>query len=70
MAEQDRYSQREAVGIVMFAAEGDNSVDGENLAQLVCSSMGIEVDNWKRPRSWEGLFGQAVRRGAEDGLYW
>jgi hypothetical protein len=69
-AEGDRYSRREVVGIVMFAAEGDNSGDAQDLAGLVCKSLGIEVKEWKTPRSWEGLFGETVRRGAEEGLYW
>jgi hypothetical protein len=70
MAEQDRYSKREVVGFVMFAAEGDNSMDAQQMAGLVCQSLNINVDNWTKPKSWEGLFGEKVRQGAEEGLFW
>ena len=70
MAEQDRYSQREVVGIIMFAAEGDNSGDAKEMAGLVCRSLTVEIDKWVTPQSWEGVFGDDVRRGAEEGLFW
>ena len=70
MAEQDKYSQREVVGIVMFAAEGDNSGDAKELAGLVCESLNVSVTDWKSPKSWDGVFGEDLRRGAEDGLFW
>ena len=70
MAEQDMYSQREAVGIVMFAAEGDNSADAKEMATLVSKTLRLDVKEWKTPKSWEGVFGDAVRSGAEDGLFW
>jgi hypothetical protein len=70
MAEQDRYSQREVVGIIMYAAEGDNSHDAQQMASLVSTSLNISVEKWIAPKSWEGLFGENVRRGAEEGLFW
>src|SRR5579859_563206 len=70
MAEQDKYSKREVVALVMFAAEGDNSHDATEMAGLVAQSLKIEVQEWKKPRSWEGVFGEDVRTGAEEGLFW
>jgi hypothetical protein len=70
MAEQDKYSKREVVALVMFAAEGDNSFDARQMAGLVAKSIGIEVAEWRAPRSWEGVFGEDVRTGAEEGLFW
>jgi hypothetical protein len=70
MAEQDKYSKREVVGLVMFAAEGDNSGDAREMASVVSKSINVEVTEWKAPRSWEGVFGEAVRSGAEEGLFW
>ena len=70
MAEQDKYSRREVVGLVMFAAEGDNSGDAREMASVVSKSINVEVTEWKAPRSWEGVFGEAVRSGAEEGLFW
>lgn len=70
MAEQDRYSKREVVGLVMFAAEGDNSGDAREMATVVSKSINVEVSEWKAPKSWEGVFGDAVRSGAEEGLFW
>jgi len=69
-AESDRYSQREVVGIIMFAAEGDNSPDAQQMASLVCKSLNTDVENWKTPKSWEGVFGERLRAGAEEGLFW
>ena len=72
MAEQDKYSKREVVALVMFAAEGDNSHDAREMAELVARSIDLEVKEggWKAPRSWEGVFGWEVRTGAEEGLFW
>lgn len=70
MAEQDKYSKREVVALVMFAAEGDNSGDAKEMASLVSQSIGISVTEWIAPKSWEGVFGEAVRSGAEEGLFW
>ena len=55
---------------MMFAAEGDNSFDARQMAGLVAKSIGIEVAEWRAPRSWEGVFGEDVRTGAEEGLFW
>jgi hypothetical protein len=70
MAEQDKYSKREVVALVMFAAEGDNSEDAKAMASVISKSINVEISEWKAPRSWEGLFGEAVRAGAEEGLFW
>jgi hypothetical protein len=70
MAEQDLYSKREVVALVMFAAEGDNSGDAREMASLVSRSINVHIAEWTAPRSWEGLFGDNVRRGAEAGLFW
>jgi hypothetical protein len=70
MAEQDKYSKREVVALIMFAAEGDNSYDAREMASLVAKSIDVEVTEWKAPRSWEGVFGADVRTGAEEGLFW
>jgi hypothetical protein len=69
-AEQDKYSKREVVALVMFAAEGDNSADAREMASMVSQSLNIQVNQWIAPKSWEGVFGDAVRSGAEDGLFW
>ena len=70
MAEEDKYSKREVVGLVMFAAEGDNSPDAKEMASMVAKAINIDVTQWIPPKSWEGVFGDAVRRGAEEGLFW
>jgi hypothetical protein len=70
MAEDDKYSKREVVGLVMFAAEGDNSSDAKEMASMVAKAINVEVTQWIPPKSWEGVFGDAVRRGAEEGLFW
>jgi hypothetical protein len=70
MAEQDKYSQREVVALVMFAAEGDNSSDAREMASLVSKSIDIDVPDWIPPPSWSGVFGDAIRSGAEEGLFW
>ena len=54
----------------MFAAEGDNSPDAQQMASLVCKSLNTDVENWKTPKSWEGVFGERLRAGAEEGLFW
>ena len=64
------YSKREVVALVMFAAEGDNSGDAKEMASLVSKSLNLGVTEWTPPPSWEGMFGDAVRRGAEEGLFW
>ena len=69
-AEQDHDSQRQVVAVVMFAAEGDNSGDAQEMASLIAKTINVEVKEWEPPKSWEGLFGEAVRRGAEEGLFW
>jgi len=70
MAEDDKYSKREVVGLVMFAAEGDNSSDAKEMASMVAKAINVDVTQWIPPKSWEGVFGDAVRRGAEEGLFW
>lgn len=70
MAEQDMYSKREVVGIVMFAAEGDNSADAKEMASLISKSINLEITEWNPPKSWEGVFGEALPSGAEQGLFW
>ena len=70
MAEQDKYSKREVVGLVMFAAEGDNSSDAKEMVSMVAKAINVDVPRWVPPKSWEGVFGEAVRRGAEEGLFW
>ena len=70
MAEDDKYSKREVTALVMFAAEGDNSEDAKDMASVVAKSVDVEVAEWKTPKSWEGLFGENVRKGAEEGLFW
>ena len=70
MAEDDKYSKREVVGLVMFAAEGDNSSDAKEMASMVAKAINIDVTQWIPPKSWEGVFGDDVRRGAEEGLFW
>ena len=44
--------------------------DAMEMAGLVAESLKIEVQEWKKPRSWEGVFGEDVRTGAEEGLFW
>lgn len=70
IAEDDKYSKREVTALVMFAAEGDNSEDAKEMASVVAKSMDVEISEWKTPKSWEGLFGENVRKGAEEGLFW
>ena len=70
MAEDDKYSKREVVGLIMFAAEGDNSSDAKEMASMVAKAINVDVTQWIPPKSWEGVFGDAVRRGAEEGLFW
>jgi len=71
MAEQDVYSKREVVALVMFAAEGDNSHDAREMASVVAKSIGVDVvTEWIAPKSWEGVFGDRVRADAEEGLFW
>jgi len=70
MAEDDKYSKREVTALVMFAAEGDNSEDAKEMAAIVAKSVDVEISEWKTPKSWEGLFGENVRKGAEEGLFW
>ena len=70
MAEQDKYSQREVVAVVMFAAEGDNSADAKEMASLISKSINLEITEWKPPKSWEGVFGNVLLSGAEQGLFW
>jgi len=70
MAEDDKYSKREVVGLVMFAAEGDNSSDAKEMASMVAKAINVDVTQWIAPKSWEGVFGDALRRGAEEGLFW
>jgi hypothetical protein len=70
MAEDDKYSQREVVALVMFAAEGDNSDDAREMATLVAKSINVDISQWIAPQSWDGVFGDAIRSGAEGGLFW
>ena len=70
MAEQDKYSKREVAALVMFAAEGDNSADAAEMASLVAESINIKIQKWTPPKSWDGVFGDDVRMGAEEGLFW
>jgi hypothetical protein len=70
MAEQDMYSKREVVAVVMFAAEGDNSADAREMASLIAKSINLEITEWKPPKSWEGVFGDALNSDAEQGLFW
>jgi hypothetical protein len=70
MAEQDMYSKREVVALVMFAAEGDNSADAKEMASIISKVIDLEIKDWKAPKSWEGVFGDSLRRGAEEGLFW
>lgn len=70
MAEQDKYSKREVVALVMFAAEGDNSADAKEMASIISKSINLDIKDWKAPKSWDGLFGDALRSGAEEGLFW
>ena len=72
MAEQDMYSKREVVALLMFASEGDNSSDAKEMASVIAKSMDLDIkdEEWRTPRSWEGVFGEGLRRGAEEGLFW
>jgi hypothetical protein len=70
MAEDDKYSQREVVALVMFAAEGDNSDDAREMATLVAKSINVDISQWIAPHSLDGVFGDAIRSGAEEGLFW
>jgi len=54
----------------MFAAEGDNSADAKEMASIISKSMNMEITEWKPPKSWEGVFGEALSSGAEEGLFW
>jgi proteasome chaperone 2 len=60
-----------ACGIVMFAYEGDNFQDGEELAEKLVTLLNIKLEGglWKRPESWKGAYGREVPIGLEEGLY-
>ena len=64
------YSKREVVALVMFAAEGDNSADAKEMASLISKVINLEITEWRPPKSWEGVFGDTLRSGAEQGLFW
>jgi hypothetical protein len=74
MAEDDKYSKREVVAVVMFASEGDNREDAKELGSRVVAGLphveGPEARNWVFPQSWEGAFGEGPAVGAEGGLFW
>jgi len=74
MAEDDKYSKREVVAIVMFASEGDNREDAKELGSRIVAGLphveGPEGGNWVYPESWEGAFGEGPAVGAEGGLFW
>lgn len=43
MAEDDKYSKREAVAVVIFASEGDNTADARELGCRVLNSVPSEA---------------------------
>jgi proteasome chaperone 2 len=56
--------------IVRFAYEGDNCDDAEELATTAVQVAGLTIPMvWKRPISWEGVYGKPVPIGVEEGLY-
>ena len=56
-------------GIVMFAYEGDNFSDAEELCDYVIGILTIEKHEWIRPKSWKRVYGREVPVGLEQGLY-
>lgn len=58
------------LGAVIFAYEGDNFGDAEQLAeQLVILSGSLKVTEWVQPESWKGVYGREIPSGIEEGLY-
>lgn len=59
-----------ACGVVMYAYEGDNFQDAEELAEKLTVLLDVKnVKGWKRPESWKGAYGRDVSVGLEEGLY-
>lgn len=58
------------LGAVIFAYEGDNFGDAEQLAeQLVALTGSPTVTEWIQPESWKGVYGREIPTGIEEGLY-
>lgn len=56
--------------LVAYAYEGDNFYDSLNMATKVAALLDLQIENWKTPVSWFGVYGdKPVSNAMEDGLY-
>lgn len=56
--------------LVAYAYEGDNFYDSLNMASKVAALLDLQIENWKTPVSWFGVYGdKPVSNAMEDGLY-
>lgn len=57
--------------LVSYVYEGDNFFDGEHLANKTIEVLNLSpIENWIRPRSWSGVFGdRQVPNAMEEGLF-
>jgi len=67
----DVSSDFEVNVLVSYVYEGDNFLDGEHLANKTIEVLNLSpIDNWIRPRSWLGVYGdRQVPNAMEEGLF-
>jgi proteasome chaperone 2 len=58
------------LALVMFVYEGDNLFDSQVFATRVVELLKLMTPSWKKPKSWEALYGdRPLPLGLEEGIY-